>query len=149
MRQLFRESEPADIAGMQIVRNSVKENQLSDPSVVPDSDVADYISRRGKGWVCEIDKKIVGFSIADLEGHSVWALFVHPNYEKSGIGSKLLSMMLNWYFGETTETIWLSTAPGTRAELFYHKKGWIQTGLHPNGETRFELSYEEYQSGSL
>jgi hypothetical protein len=43
------------------------------------------MTNRGKGWVCEIDEKIVGFSIADLIGNNIWALFVMPGYDKRGI----------------------------------------------------------------
>ena len=83
---LFREATKEDIKQIQVVRHSVKENVLSDPSIVTDEDCADYINIRGKGWVCEDDKTIVGFSIADLKDHNIWALFVKPEYEHKGIG---------------------------------------------------------------
>jgi hypothetical protein len=35
----------------------------------------------------------------------------------------------------------LGTAPGTRAEEFYRKAGWKETGTHGNGEIKFEMSY--------
>jgi len=37
-----------DIPQIQVVRNLVKENQLSDPNLVPDKDVEDYMLHRGK-----------------------------------------------------------------------------------------------------
>jgi GNAT superfamily N-acetyltransferase len=89
----IREAILSDIPQIQIVRNLVKENVLSDPSLVPDSDVADYITRRGKGWVCEIANEVVGFSIIDLQDHNVWALFMHPDFEKQGIGKQLHSRL--------------------------------------------------------
>ena len=82
---IFREAQITDIPQMQIVRNSVKENVLSDPALVPDHDVEDFIIRRGKGWVCEIDSRIVGFAIADLEDHNIWALFIQPEFAEKGI----------------------------------------------------------------
>ena len=45
----FRVAEIKDIPQIQVVRNLVKENRLSDPELVPDSDVQDYITRRGRG----------------------------------------------------------------------------------------------------
>ncbi len=36
--------------------------------------------------------------------------------------------MLDWYFGQTPETLWLSTSPGTRAERFYRTAGWQEAG---------------------
>jgi hypothetical protein len=62
----FREATIQDIPQIQMVRHSVRENVLSDPGLVTDKDCADYLIRRGRGWVCESDGKIVGFSIADL-----------------------------------------------------------------------------------
>ncbi len=56
-----------DIQQIQIVRNSVTENTLSNPNLVTDDDCAAFITERGKGWVCEIDQQIVGFAIADLK----------------------------------------------------------------------------------
>jgi GNAT superfamily N-acetyltransferase len=50
---------------------------------------------RGKGWVCEINNEIVGFSIADLKGNNIWALFLRPEFEKLGIGKRLHDIMLD------------------------------------------------------
>lgn len=143
---IFRQAFTGDIPQIQFIRHAVRENRLSDPSLVPDKDVEDYICRRGMGWVCELDKTIIGFAIADLQDHSVWALFVHPDHEKKGIGKKLQQTMLNWYFSKTPETIWLSTAPGTRAETFYHKTGWLEKGVTGKGETRFEMSLDDWRN---
>ncbi|MBY0478874.1 MAG: GNAT family N-acetyltransferase [Chitinophagaceae bacterium] len=136
---IFREATIQDIQQIQVVRNAVKENTLSNPALVPDKDVEDYITRRGKGWVCIIDDMVVGFSIADLVEHNIWALFVDPSSEAKGIGKQLHNLMLNWYFEQTSETVWLSTSPGTRAETFYRKQGWIETGLYGKGEIKFEM----------
>ncbi|MDB5021974.1 MAG: family acetyltransferase, partial [Pedobacter sp.] len=76
---MFRKARPADIPQMQIIRNGVKENQLSSPKLITDRDVLDYITVRGKGWVCEIDGKVVGFAIADLVKYNIWALFIDPD----------------------------------------------------------------------
>lgn len=44
-----------DIPQIQIVRNSVKENMLSNPDLVTDDDCKEFLTERGKSWVCEID----------------------------------------------------------------------------------------------
>jgi GNAT superfamily N-acetyltransferase len=98
---IFREAIIKDIPQIQTVRNSVKENQLSNPALVSDKDCEAYITIRGKGWVCEIDGCVVGFSIADIQANSIWALFVHPEYEGRGIGKKLHGIMMDWYFEQT------------------------------------------------
>src|SRR6476646_7053562 len=125
---IFREAKSGDIPQIQLVRNSVKENTLSDPALVPDKDVEDYIHNRGKGWVCEIDSTIVGFAIVSLTDHNVWALFIQPGHDKKGIGKKLHDDMMKWYFSQTNTTIWLGTAPNTRAENFYRRAGWKEIG---------------------
>ena len=142
----IRVAEIKNISQIQVVRNLVKENRLSDPALVPDSDVEDYITRRGKGWVCEINGQIVGFAIADLVDNNIWALFIHPDFEKLGIGKKLHDKMMNWYFSQTDKTVWLGTSPKTRAELFYRKAGWKEVGVHGKGEIKFEMTKDEWRS---
>ncbi|HEX6915912.1 MAG TPA: GNAT family N-acetyltransferase [Chitinophagaceae bacterium] len=141
---IIREALITDIPGMQRVRNAVKENMLSNPSLVSDDDCRSFITERGKGWVCEIEGAIAGFSIADLREQNIWALFVDPRFEKKGIGSRLHDIMLEWYFSQL-DTAWLGTAPGTRAEQFYHAKGWIATGMHGKGEIKFEMTRQKWQ----
>lgn len=141
---IIREAVLDDIPGMQVVRNAVKENQLSDPALVSDADCAAFISVRGKGWVAIENDTVIGFAIADMKEHNIWALFVDPDYEKKGIGKQLHDRMLNWYFSQTKETVWLSTAPGTRAASFYRKAGWKETGLHGKGEIKFEMDYNSF-----
>lgn len=133
---IYREAEIKDIPQIQVVRNAVKENQLSDPSLVLDKDVEEYIMNRGKGWVCEIDKRIAGFAIVDLIDNNVWALFIHPDFEAKGIGKKLHRRMMDWYFNNTKEKIWLGTAPDSRAEKFYRIQGWKEVGMHGKGEIK-------------
>ncbi|MFN0215169.1 MAG: GNAT family N-acetyltransferase [Saprospiraceae bacterium] len=145
----FREAQIADIPQIQIVRNSVRENTLSDPALVPDQDVAKFLTERGKGWVCEIDGQVAGFAIVDLQDHNVWALFLRPEFEKRGIGKRLQELMLNWYFERSREPVWLGTNPGTRAEAFYRKSGWVEVGTHGKGEIKFEMRYETWMGLNL
>jgi GNAT superfamily N-acetyltransferase len=143
---IFREATTADIAQIQKIRNAVNENRLSDSALVTDSDVEFYITRRGKGWVCEISEEIVGFAIADLRDNNIWALFIDPVFEGSGIGKILHDKMLNWYFNQNKSSAWLSTSPGTRAEKFYRKAGWVETGVYGKGEIKFEMTAVEWKA---
>ena len=142
---IFREAHISDIPQMQFVRHSVKENVLSDPALVSDKDCEEYITVRGKGWVCEIEETVVGFSIVDLRENNIWALFVQPEFEKNGIGKKLHKEMLNWYFTQTKENVWLGTEPKTRAAKFYRVNGWKEVGVHGKGEIKFEMSFEDWK----
>lgn len=144
---IFREALITDIPQIQIVRNAVKENRLSDPALVTDKDVEDYISLRGKGWVCEINSRLVGFAIADLQDDNIWALFLHPDHEGKGIGKRLHDTMLDWYFEQNKESVWLGTSPGTRAEAFYRKAGWKEIGTHGKEEIKFEMTKNEWITG--
>lgn len=141
----IREATIADIPQIQVVRHSVKENILSNPALVTDADCEDYLTRRGKGWVCEAAGDIVGFAIADLQENNIWALFLVPEYEGKGIGKRLHDTMLDWYFSATQKTVWLGTAAKTRAEGFYRHLGWKDVGRHGIGEIKFEMEYVAWQ----
>jgi GNAT superfamily N-acetyltransferase len=143
---ILREALVSDIPQIQFVRNAVKENALSNPAFVTDKDCEDFMTLRGKGWVYEVDGRIVGFSIADLQDNNIWALFVTPGFDQQGIGRQLHDIMLHWYFTQTQDTVWLGTAPGTRAELFYRKSGWVEVGTHGKGEIKFEMTFENWKS---
>lgn len=135
----FREAAIADIPAMHEVRVAVKENRLSDPGRITPEDYASMIGDGGKGWICEAGGLVVAFAIVDVRARNVWALFVAPGHEGKGIGRALHDRMLDWYFGNGHEWIWLSTAPGTRADRFYRLAGWEPAGMETGGEQRYEL----------
>lgn len=141
---IYRQAEISDIPQLQNVRHSVKENTLSNPLLVTDADCEEFLTQRGRGWVCEIDGNIVGFSIVDLKENNIWALFLMPEFEEKGIGKALHRLMMDWYFNQTKKMVWLGTAPNTRAEKFYEKQGWKNVGMVNKGEVKFEMSYEDW-----
>ncbi|MET4106887.1 GNAT family N-acetyltransferase [Hymenobacter sp. UYP22] len=145
---LYRLAHPADIPALTEVRLAVRENVLRNHALVTEADYRAYLTQRGRGWVAETAGRVVGFAIADAQQHSIWALFVHPNFDKQGIGKTLHRLLLNWYFAQTDHTIWLTTSPGTRAEEFYHRQGWQATGRTSSGEVRFELTKERWNEKS-
>lgn len=142
----FREAQTNDIKQIQIVRNAVKENVLSNPGLVTDKDCVEYLTLRGKGWVCEVYGTVVAFAIADLIDNNIWALFVHPDFEGKGIGKKLHDTMMDWYFDQQKEMVWLSTGSQTRAEKFYALQGWKEVGLYGKGEIKFEMTKDIWQN---
>ncbi len=143
---LFREAIIKDIKALHSVRMAVKENMLSNPLLVTEADYINFLTLNGKGWLCEIDDTIIGFAIVDTADNNIWALFVHPDFEKKGIGRKLQAIMLDWFFEQSDKTLWLGTAPNTRAEHFYTSSGWKNMGLRKNGEIRFEMTYEDWKN---
>ena len=141
---IFSEARKKDISQLMVVRLAVKENTMSNPLLVTDADCERYLFKRGKGWVCEKQGKVLGFSIVDMEGNNIWALFVHPEYEGKRIGKTLHNMMLDWYFEQTKKKVWLGTSPGTRAEKFYRMQGWKEAEMLGSKEKKFEMTCEDW-----
>jgi len=144
-KMIYHEAQVADIDAMHAVRIAVKENVLSNPALITYGDYEEYITERGKGWVCKVNDVVVGFAIADLKEGNIWALFIHPQWEGKGIGKTLHQLMMDWYFSNKKETVWLSTAPNSRAAAFYKLQGWKETGITKSGELKFEMRKEDWQ----
>jgi GNAT superfamily N-acetyltransferase len=144
-KMIFREATIDDIDNYMIVRMAVKENVLNNPALVTREDNVNYLTKFGKGWVCEIENQIIGFSIVGLVQRNVWALFVLPGCENKGIGRKLHDLMMKWYFSQTTEKIWLGTEPNSKAAAFYQKRGWTKVGMYGENETKFEMTFDDWE----
>jgi ribosomal protein S18 acetylase RimI-like enzyme len=130
---------PSDVPAAHVIRLRVRENKLSDPSVVTEQDYHDFMARDTRSWVCEVDGALAGFVMVDVEEQNLWALFVAPEHEFKGIGRALHEVMIAWYFNGC-DKLRLSTAPNTRAAAFYRKAGYRDMGPTSNGrELIFEL----------
>lgn len=143
---IFRLAGVADIPQLNEIRLSVKENVLYNPLLVTYNDYVNYLTDSGRGWLCENEGKVLGFAIIDTEQNNIWALFIRPGFEGEGIAQVLQKLMLDWHFGKSSVTLWLTTAPGTRAQKFYEKSGWVNTGLTKSGEIKFEMMLERWIS---
>jgi GNAT superfamily N-acetyltransferase len=128
-----------DIERMHFIRMAVKENVLNTPGLVTHNDYVQMLTQKGRGWVCEENSVITGFAIVDAERRNVWALFVHPESEKRGVGRLLHDKMISWAKEQKLGKLWLTTDPGTRAESVYKKAGWKENGKEGR-EIRFEYS---------
>lgn len=135
----FRQATLADVPDLCRIRLEVGENRLSDPSRVPAELVVEYLTRRGRGWVCEADGVVAGFSIAERDPASIWALFVEPGAQGRGIGHGLLERAVAWLRAEGAGEVALATEPGTRAERFYRDRGWVPRERCANGDVRMVL----------
>lgn len=125
---MIREATLRDIPRLQVIRGAVRENVLSNPALVTLADYEAHIVGRGRTWVAEVDGEIVGFSAADGEQATIWALFVDPAHEAHGHGRRLLARAVEWTWSRGATHISLTTSPGTRAERFYRAAGWTITG---------------------
>jgi GNAT superfamily N-acetyltransferase len=88
-------------------------------------------SGRVKGWVCLHESNLVGFANGDVATGEVLVLAVLPEYERRGIGTSLLSRVVEWLRSVGSNTIWLAASPDARvrAHGFYRSLGW-----RPNGK---------------
>lgn len=123
-----------DIARLMEIRGNVGENRLSDPSKVVAADYAWFIAHAGIHG-CAVDGRLVGFSASDPRDGTIWALFVDPAYEGRGIGQALIAAACAGLRRAGHGTATLSTEPGTRAERFYVRNGWVPSGRTRSGET--------------
>ena len=123
---------------------SVSENRIAHLGVLKAGETERMLDGDGRGWVYEIDGRIVAFTIGDLSGRNVYALFVQQGFERLGIGRQLHDTLLDWFFAADVGPVWLSTERGTRAERFYRRAGWTERGTTASGEIRFEMSREDW-----
>lgn len=136
---MIREMLPSDVPAAHVIRLRVRENQLSDPSLVTELDYHDFMVRDTMSRACELDGELVGFVMADVVKHNLWALFVAPEHEGKGVGRALHDAMLDAYW-KRCDLLRLTTAPETRAARFYRNAGYLEQGLTSNGkELIFEL----------
>ena len=138
MAAALRQATRADIADIHAVRMSVRENRLT-RSVISERDYIDHLETLGRGWVIEVEGRIVAVAIGNVCNSNIWALFVHPDFERRGFGKRLLDTAVEWLSSEGAKRPWLTTAPATRAQGFYESAGWINAGMTEHGEIKFEL----------
>lgn len=132
---IFREMERRDIAGCFEVRTSTRENHYSRAALqeagITEESVAAMLVATHKGWVCELDGRIVGFSMGNRSNCEFWVIAVRPEHEGRGIGRKLMELTVQWLHSNNCEEIWLGTSPdiNTRAYALYRKAGWEDCGV--------------------
>ena len=70
-------------------------NELEELGITKES-VSAMMDTSHRGWLCEADDKIVGFAMGNRENGEMWVIAVIPEYEKIGIGAKLLNRVEDW-----------------------------------------------------
>lgn len=135
----LRQAFTRDIPGIWEVRYSVTENTLT-PGRISDEDVRTSIEDTGRGWVIEEDGRIQAFAIGNAKTGNVWALFVRPDAQGRGFGTRLHAAMIEWFHSQTIDKLWLSTGIHTKAREFYDKNGWTCVGPYGLDEVKYERS---------
>ncbi len=127
----YREIRLSDIPALIDLRTRTDENCLSLEELlslgINEDTVREKLSTNYKGWLCEIEDKIVGFAIGDKKTGEMWVIAVLPEYINQGIGTRLLILVEEWLFAQGCERLWLTTDIDTRlrAYSFYLKHGWV------------------------
>lgn len=136
----YREMTTADIEPtleMRIttVENAITRHRLARNYGVTAASLAVALQQDQKGWLCEADGLVVGFTMGNRSTGEVGVLAVRPGYEGLAIGRSLLGKVVDWLRAEGCGRIWLAANPdpAIRASGFYRKLGW-----RPTGETRGE-----------
>jgi GNAT superfamily N-acetyltransferase len=136
---MLRRATEADVPRIREIRDSVRENILSDPTRVTPADIAWFLDN-GPIWAWDDAGTVAGFSAGDPRNGWIWALFVAPGHEGKGIGRALLKAACETLREAGHKIATLSTEPGTRAERHYRADGWNAAGTTDRGEILFQKS---------
>jgi len=135
---MIRKATRADHPRISEIRLSVRESCLSKSKYDLVEAVADWIFDNSTFWAWEEDGAVQGFSAADPRDGTIFALFVHPSYERRGIGRALLPLACQILRDSGHAIATLTTAAGTRAERFYRRDGWTEIGRQDDGQIVFQ-----------
>lgn len=111
-------------------------DELSAIGVTPEA-IALAVSSAPCAWVATVDDEVVGFAMVDLEDACLFALFVLPEHEGCGIGTRLTLTCERALF-ERHPAAWLETANGSRAARLYRHLGWGSEVEVGGGDIRLE-----------
>ena len=136
----------ADVEMLFDIRTSVRENlqnreELAQLGVTPES-VVELLRGSGRGWLALVDGEPAGFSLANADEGTVFAMFVRPEQEGKGLGRRLMAEAEAWLFSRGWPEIWLLTGadPSLRAHGFYRRLGWRLHRPHGNDQVRYVKS---------
>ena len=131
----IREMQVHDIERCIWVRTQTRENRWSMEALQRAGITAESVGARldttHRGWVCECEGQVVGFSMGDRSSGELWVVAVLPDFEGRGIGTRLLEAAQEWLHANGWEEIWLWTSPdtSTRAYTLYSRRGWRDCGV--------------------
>jgi GNAT superfamily N-acetyltransferase len=125
------------------IRVAVRENEMSLEDLrargITDESIATMLGTSHASFCAEENGRILGFSMADKSDGSIFALFVAPQHEGRGAGSRLLEYAVDALLALGHDRLKLTTEPGTRAYDFYISHGWRDMGPADHGDVALEL----------
>lgn len=149
MTVTVRQAVEADVETLFDIRTSVRENlqnreELAQLGVTPES-VAELLRGNGRAWLALVNGEPAGFSLANADEGTVFAMFIRPEHEGKGLGRRLMAEAEGWLFSRGWPEIWLLTGvdPSLRAHGFYRRLGWRLSGPHADQQVRYVKSAGE------
>jgi GNAT superfamily N-acetyltransferase len=142
---IFRKVEPKDIPELFKVRTAMRENSKTMEALaamgITAGSTIEAMTHSVAGWLCEISGKMVGFSMGNKDTGEMLVVAVLPEYEKKGIGKRLMELVEDWLFLHGHEELWLleNPDPNIRAHVFYRRLGWVPAGFHQSGHQILNL----------
>lgn len=130
-RAVFREMRSDDMQAIFDVRVATWHNDRGSEELtrfgITHESVREMMEESHRGWLCEVDSRVVGFAMGNKSDGEMWVIAVLKEYEGHGIGKRLLSLVEVWLFSEGWKEIWLTTDPDEtiRAVGFYRHLGRI------------------------
>jgi ribosomal protein S18 acetylase RimI-like enzyme len=109
-----------------ITTQDIKDREFTTKEKI--QELKDRIAENENCWKATVDGKIVGYTTPSVrEGkHRVGSMYIHPNYQRQGIGAKLMEKVLETHEGHD---IYLNVATyNDAAKNFYKKHGFEETG---------------------
>lgn len=127
----LREVTSADVPSLFYVRARTRENSYTLEGLaglgITEETVIEKLSSSFKGWLCQFDDSVVGFCMADRATGELWVIAVLPDFERKGIGNRLMTLAEEWLWASRCNRAWLTTDVDTtlRAYGFYRNRGWV------------------------
>jgi GNAT superfamily N-acetyltransferase len=126
----FRKVAAADLPELMDLRAATRENRLTHEELAAMGITVESTMRlletSHNGWLCEISGRAVGFAMGDRANGEMWVIAMLPEFERMGIGARLLALVEEWLWSQGWSEIWLTTDidPSLRAYGFYQSQGW-------------------------
>ena len=142
----FREIRPEDLPAIFDVRVATWHNErgreeMAELGITPDN-VCVMLRESHRGWLCEVDSRVVEFAMGNRDNGEMWVIAVLPECEGRGIGRRLMELVTDWLWDFGHAELWLVTGddPSLRAYGFYKHLGWKEAEASEDEERVFRLA---------
>jgi len=150
----FRPTRLADIGETYGIRASTRQNPIPETELIsagftPQAVAGRYASGEYVGWVCETEKRLVGFAAGNTLTGEIIVIAVLPEYEGKRVGKTLLTLLVESLVAKGCARLWLEASPDPeiRAHGFYRANGWVPSGIKAgNGDEVLELFFPDIDS---